>query len=62
VSDREEELRRRVREAAATGFAVAGWPTPEESREIMHDLCEQVEPPFPPGTPLPADPDPGEED
>jgi hypothetical protein len=34
----------------------------EQSREILADYVSQFEDAFPPGTPLPDDPDPGEED
>jgi hypothetical protein len=38
------------------------WPDMEVSRRILQDYVSQFEPPFPPATPLPEDPDPGEED
>lgn len=38
------------------------WPSMEESASIMADFVSQTENPFPQGTALPADPDPGQED
>lgn len=40
----------------------AWWPGMEESAAIMADYVSQTENPFPQGTPLPEDPDPGQED
>jgi hypothetical protein len=37
------------------------WPSPREMIEVLADYVSQFEPPFPPGTPLPVDPTPGEE-
>lgn len=38
------------------------WPNMDESRMIMEDVVATMEAPYPPNTPLPEDPDPGQED